>query len=708
MSSDPAPGGVPAPPDEATGSVATSASRLRAAAIGTARMAPTAAPRRRRTSGRGRAPGLGAGLTRVPTAPTIDPSSALLTDPEVPEHRRHCGRCGAEVGRGDAGRSEGFCSRCGHPYSFTPKLEPGELVAGQYEVRGALAHGGLGWIHLARDRNVSDRWVVLKGLLNTGDEDALAVAIAEQEFLAQVEHPTIVEIFNFVTHRGDGYTVMEYVGGTSLKQMLQQRRTANGGRYDPFPVDQALAYVLGVLPALSYLHDLGLLYCDLKPDNIIQVRDSVKLIDLGGVRRIDDEESPIYGTIGYQAPEIADVGPSVASDVYTVGRTLLVLTMELRGYQDTFRHRLPPVAAAPLFAEHDSLHWLIARCCAPDPADRFASVEELRGQVLGVLRETVARDADTVATTSATSTHFELPETSRPPTEWSQLPRLRPDTTDPQYTWLSGIGAEAPERQLRHLDAAPASSAEVRLARARAALLLGRTHLARESAERLLAEDPWEWRGVWVQGLAAVQAGDWPAAAAAFNAVHQQLPGELAPKLALALACEHTGQPALAAHFYLTCARTDAAYVAPAAFGLARVRATAGDHGGAAAALELVPQTSRGYPEAGRRRAEALLVAAGNDLRGIDRALRILAGAQADAATRDDFTVRALTAALAALEAGAPPRSDATIGGWPATVRGVRDGLEQALRGLARATQDRPARIELVNRANAVRNWSLT
>ena len=84
---------------------------------------------------------------------------------------------------------------------------------------------------------------------------------------------------------------------------------ANGGRYDPFPVDQAIAYVVEILPAFSYLHDLGLLYCDFKPDNIIQVGDAVKLIDLGGVRRIDDDDSPIYGTVGYQAPEVADGRP---------------------------------------------------------------------------------------------------------------------------------------------------------------------------------------------------------------------------------------------------------------------------------------------------------------------------------------------------------------------------------------------------------------
>ena len=62
-----------------------------------------------------------------------------------------------------------------------------------------------------------------------------------------------------------------------------------GGSYDALPVDQALAYILEVLPAFSYLHDLGLVYCDFKPDNLIQIGDAVKLIDLGGVRRIDDD-----------------------------------------------------------------------------------------------------------------------------------------------------------------------------------------------------------------------------------------------------------------------------------------------------------------------------------------------------------------------------------------------------------------------------------
>ena len=121
--------------------------------------------------------------------------------------------------------------------------------------------------------------------------------------------------------------------------------------------------------------------------------DAVKLIDLGGVRRLDDLDSAIYGTTGYQAPEVPHVGPSVASDIYTIGRTLTVLAMEFRGYQSTYVSSLPPVDQTPLFLKHDSLYRLLLKACAPDPADRFVSADELRVQLLGVLREVVAISA---------------------------------------------------------------------------------------------------------------------------------------------------------------------------------------------------------------------------------------------------------------------------------------------------------------------------
>ncbi|WP_028645438.1 serine/threonine-protein kinase [Nocardioides sp. URHA0020] len=702
-------------------SVATSASKVQSAAIGSrlAQSSGTTSTRRTRSgSQRVRAARLGAGLTVVPPAPAVDASKAINPHPEVPEDKRTCSKCGNAIGRsieGKPGRTEGFCPQCGQEFSFTPKLQPGDVVGGQYEVVGAIAHGGLGWIYLAKDRNVSNRWVVLKGLLNSGDPDALAAAIAEQQFLAQVEHPLIVEIYNFVTHEGAGYIVMEYVGGKSLKQILKQRMSDNNGTYDALPVDQALAFVLEVLPAFQYLHDLGLVYCDFKPDNLIQVGDAIKLIDLGGVRRIDDQDSAIYGTVGYQAPEVAEVGPSVASDIYTIGRTLVVLCMEFRGYQGTYLHTLPPPESTPLFAQHDSLYHLIAKCCAADPADRFASADELRGQLLGVLREVVAARTSGTALTSAASVLFEAPAASASVLSWTELPGLRPDTTDDQHAWLSSVGSDDPAQRLKDLEGAPESTAEVLLARAHAALeLLDPTH-AHAYADELLAQDPWDWRALWIDGLAAMQEQDWPAAQSAFNAVYQQVPGELAPKLALAIACEKGGLPDVAEGLYLTCAATDATYVAPSAFGLSRVRADRRDTPGAVAALDQVPSTSRGYPESRQLRAEVLLAGGGSDLAVLDQAMRSIESVSMDGTARQRYTVRILSQALDVVTAGnaaalgaASSRPAPTVGSHEATEDGLRDGLEKAYRALARDAPLLEDRVGLVNKANEVRSWTLT
>ncbi|MFE0048302.1 tetratricopeptide repeat protein [Streptomyces sp. NPDC059013] len=349
------------------------------------------------SSGRNR---LGAGLVSVPDVPRPDPRSAVMAEPQVPERKRFCSRsdCGSPVGRarGDrAGRTEGFCTKCGHPYSFVPKLREGDVVHGQYEVMGCLAHGGLGWIYLAIDRAVSDRWVVLKGLLDTGDQDAMAAAISERRFLAEIEHSNIVRIYNFVEHLDqrtgsmDGYIVMEYVGGKSLKEIANERR-APDGRRDPLPVEQACAYGIEALEALGHLHSRNLLYCDFKVDNAIQTEDQLKLIDMGAVRRMDDDESAIYGTVGYQAPEVAEAGPSVASDLYTVARTLAVLTFDFQGYTNVFVDSLPDPDNIEVFRTYESFYRLLVRATDPDPARRFASAQEMADQLTGVLREVVA------------------------------------------------------------------------------------------------------------------------------------------------------------------------------------------------------------------------------------------------------------------------------------------------------------------------------
>jgi serine/threonine-protein kinase PknG len=681
---------APAPVGSTSGTLTTGSAR----SGGTRRTGSTARTTSRRTSG------IGAGLIDVPAAPVVDPGSVVLADPIVAEDKRFCSNCGAPVGRArpDApqGRISGVCSQCRHRFDFEPKLRRGEIIGGQYEVAGALAHGGLGWIYLARDKAVNDRWVVLKGLLDAGDEAAMRVAVAERQFLAELSHPNIVGIFNFVTDRGAGYIVMEYVGGRSLKQMLGARRAANGGKPDPMPVHEALAFILAILPAFSYLHSRALLYCDFKPDNLIQVADQVKLIDLGAVRRFDDPSADVYGTAGFQAPEIASAGPSVPSDVYTIGRTLAVLTLDFRGYQKQFEHSLPDPADHPALTRFDSFYRLLLKATAPQPDDRFQTVGELGEQALGVLREVVA--IETGKPQAVPSSVF------GPPPGDGSVPSLVVDAADPAAGFLSSLGADDPRTVVAEIGRAVnagtvAPSAEVRLRLARALLDTGDRAGAAAQLDRVEADDPWEWRAVWLRGVAALAGGDLAAAAAAFDRCRSEVPGEVAPKLAAAITAERAGDLARAAALYDTVVTIDPNYVA-AAQGLARCRAAAGDVAGALAAYDRIPPTHRARSEA-QVEAVRMLIGAGQFQEASDQLAAI---ADLEQHRRVQVEAELYEAALKSVTNGtAAAAGSRSLGGRPFTERSLRLGLEQALRRQARLAADPAERIALIDRANRER-----
>ncbi|WP_078844231.1 serine/threonine-protein kinase [Streptomyces achromogenes] len=710
------------------------------------------------SSARGR---LGAGLVSVPQVPRPDPHAMVLERPEVPERKRFCSRsdCGAPVGRarGDRpGRTEGFCTKCGHPYSFVPKLRAGDIVHGQYEVAGCLAHGGLGWIYLAVDRAVSDRWVVLKGLLDTGDQDAMAAAISERRFLAEIEHANIVRIYNFVEHLDqrtgslDGYIVMEYVGGKSLKEIANTRR-APDGRRDPLPVEQACAYGIEALEALGHLHSRNLLYCDFKVDNAIQTEDQLKLIDMGAVRRMDDQESAIYGTIGYQAPEVAETGPSVASDLYTVGRTLAVLTFDFQGYTTAYADSLPDPDTIEVFRRYESFYRLLVRATDPDPDRRFGSAQEMAEQLTGVLREVVA--LQTGEPRPALSTLFgpevkvtdtelfpvldgdvsrlgarrdrkapaaaaALPPAAlvRPvdtPAAALALPLALVDPGDPGAGFLAGLPASPPAELLGALEAAPEQTVETRLRQVRVRLESGETRGALTILAKLDEERPDDWRVVWQRGVAALVTGDFEGAALAFDAVYDAFPGESAPKLALGLCAEVLGQTDNAAEYYRLVWTTDRSFVS-AAFGLARVRLAAGDRQGAVRTLESVPESSIHYTAARVAAVRARLrgrtpgpgdVPFGDDLTAAAGQVEALQAYGLDPARRARLSAEVLGGALDWVLSGGAGSAAAgrTLLGSGLDERGLRFGLERAYRTLARLAPGGKERIELVERANRYR-----
>ena len=551
---------------------------------------------------------------------------------------------------------------------------------------------------------MSDRWVVLKGLLNSGDPDALAAAIAERQFLAQVEHPLIVEIYNFVTHEGAGYIVMEYVGGTSLKQLLKDRMRSDNGAYDPLPArpgDRLHRRDPAGVPVPARPRP-GVLRLQARQPH--PGRRRLKLIDLGGVRRARRPRLRHLRHAGYQAPEVADVGPSRRHrhlhdrpHARRAGDGVPRLPVHLRRLAATGR----PDAAVP---RARLALPAAAQGRAPDPADRFVSADELRVQLLGVLREVVGAGRGGAAEHSTSSLLFDVPTVSDDSLDWQDLPRLRTDDSDPQMPWLRTVSIDDPEQRLAALEGAPATSPEVLLARARAALEAGQLERVDDAVRALLADDPWEWRAVWMSGLVALARRQTAEAQSAFNAVYGQVPGELAPKLALAFACETGGDADVAESLYVVCARTDANYIAPAAFGLARIRSARGDVAGAVRALDLVPVTSRAFTQARRRRA-GLLAGSGGGLPSLAAALDSIESLTIDPVDRSQFRVEVLSAALGLVESHG---ADTTvlIAGRPAAEPALRDGLEAAYRDLAGHAPSREERVHLVDRANAVRRWT--
>jgi serine/threonine-protein kinase PknG len=671
---------------------------------------------------------LGGGLVEIPRIPDTDPLEALMANPMVPESKRFCWNCGRPVGRSDSngkGESEGWCPHCGSPYTFLPQLRRGDIIAGQYEVKGCIAHGGLGWVYLALDHNVNDRPVVLKGLVHSGDAEAQAIAMAERQFLAEVVHPQIVQIFNFVEHtdrHGDpvGYIVMEYIGGRSLKQGM--KKGAKEGKGDRLPVAEAIAYLLEILPALSYLHSIGLVYNDLKP------------IDLGAVSRVNSF-GYLYGTPGFQAPEIVRTGPTVATDIYTVGRTLAALTLNLRTRNGRYADGLPE--DDPVLTKYDSFGRLLARAIDPDPRRRFCSAEEISGQLMGVLREVVAQDTgiprgglSTIFSPSRSTfgvdllvAHTDVYLDGQVHSEKLTgkeiviaLPVPLVDPADVAAPVLQATVLSQPVQTLDSLRAARhgaldaegidvAESMELPLMEVRALLDLGDVAKATRKLDDLAERVGWRWRLVWYKAVAELLTGDYDSAIKHFTEVLDTFPGELGPKLALAATAELAGDSD-DRQFYRTVWCTNDGVIS-AAFGLARSQSVEGDRTGAVRTLDDVPATSRHFTTA--RLTSAVTLMSGRSTSEIteqqirDAARRVEALPPTEPRV---LQIRALVLGGAMDWLEDNEASTNHILGFPFTSHGLRLGVEASLRNLARVAPTQRHRYTLVDMANEVRPTS--
>src|SRR5699024_6421391 len=321
----------------------------------------------------------------------------------------------------------------------------------------------------------------------------------------------------------------------------------------------AIAYILELLPALDYLHSRGVVYNDLKPDNIIVTEDQVKLIDLGAVSGIG-AYGYIYGTKGFQAPEVPTEGPSVASDIYTIGRTLAALTLKLPHEDGVFLPGIPNPTEQPRLRRHVSFYRLLERATNPDPKKRFKDIGELRTQLYGVLREIIAiRDgiqhpAQHSLFSPARSTFgtkhlvfrtdqlidgIERTVRITAPEVVSALPTPLLDRDDVGAALLQGYSYTEPQEALDTLRQAMQTaeyenSAEIPFGVVRAMLAVGESVQARQGLDKLDLSLGDAGRCQWYSGVTQLLLEDYEAAHLHASSVLEFWPGESAPKLALA------------------------------------------------------------------------------------------------------------------------------------------------------------------------------
>lgn len=328
--------------------------------------------------------------------------------PVVPEQARFCRACDGPVGRGRAGRpgpERGSCRWCGAAFDLRPARRPGEVVDGDrasYRVTAALLHGSRGWIYAAQ-RVDDDVPVVLTRLAGPEGRAAGDLAVDDTDVLLGLDVPGLVRALDVVTApEADGparHLVLDHVPGVGLDTLRA------GGPLDP---GIALDAVIAAADVLAHLHRRGLLHTDLTPGNLRRVPHGTVVMDLGSLRRVDDRTGDVWGTTGYLAPEIAPggAGPSVASEVYALGRTVAVLVAEF-DHRRSHALRLPDTATTEVLAAHPALTRLLCRATDPDPAARHADVTAFATEAAAVRAGLTERPSagDSLSGTTAPAAH---------------------------------------------------------------------------------------------------------------------------------------------------------------------------------------------------------------------------------------------------------------------------------------------------------------
>jgi eukaryotic-like serine/threonine-protein kinase len=266
-----------------------------------------------------------------------------------------------------------------------PILQPGDVLAGRYEVLQLLGEGGMGAVYKAMDRELG-RPVAMKLIRPELAAHPAILARFKQELLLshQVTHKNVIRIYDLGDADGVKFITMEFVEGQDLHALIQEKQK--------FSPEEAVEIMQQVCRALEAAHSVGVIHRDLKPQNIMRdASGRILVMDFGLARTVDGgggmtQSGALVGTMDYMSPEQALAQDlDHRSDLFTVGLIFYeLLTGKMPFKADSALASLikrTQERASPV-SDHDEsipapLTHIVSRCLERDPAHRYQSAAEM-------------------------------------------------------------------------------------------------------------------------------------------------------------------------------------------------------------------------------------------------------------------------------------------------------------------------------------------
>jgi predicted ATPase len=277
-------------------------------------------------------------------------------------------------------------------------LSPGTRF-GAYEILEQIGVGGMGEVYRARDTRLG-REVAIKtiSLQHHSHTEALTRFEMEARSASALSHPNIVTIYELGCVQETHFIAMELVRGETVRELLVS---------GPIPFRKAIAIAAQVADALSRAHEIGVVHRDLKPDNLMVSADgAAKILDFGLAKLLAVDRPPpanastsiskdgdVMGTLAYMSPEQANAEKiDFRSDQFSFGSVLYEMVTGVPAFQ---KKTHAETAAAILRDEPERIGsrmlqapapfiWILQRCLAKDPKQRYASTRDLARDLAAV------------------------------------------------------------------------------------------------------------------------------------------------------------------------------------------------------------------------------------------------------------------------------------------------------------------------------------